>query len=337
MVELAAWSAVVLAAVTFVFVCVVAVRRVQVARDERRRAEAEERLRPLALALIDGERPNEPLSRRDTRALAALLARYSRQLRGAAGGPLSTFFEEQGAVADACAALVERRPWRRATAAYELGDFGSVTAVPALLRALDDPERDVRAAAARSLGRLGAAEAVEPLVYGLAARRVPRAVAAHALLSIGPAALPALRELEARAESEVRAVAVELVGLLGDASDAPLLVERLHDASAEVRAKAARALGRIGAEEAAEEVRAALSDRIPFVRAAAANALGAFADRADVEALLVAARDTRFEAAQAAARAAARVDRAAVREAAERGDAGPHVAEAADVAHAVRP
>lgn len=329
MTALFAWGAAALAALSALFVLVLVVRRLQIARGVRFEREEEGRLRPLALALVDGETLDPAaLGRRSARVLAGLVARYARWLDGDARTQIAAFFERTGGVAEEIGALGDRRAWRRATAAYSLGDMGSPTSVPGLLHALDDPERAVRAAAARSLGRLGAVEAVEPLVYGLAAGRVPRAVAGSALLATGTAALPELRELERRAEPEVRAFAVELVGLLGDASDAPLLVERLRDSSAETRAKAARALGRLGAQEGARALRGALSDRIPFVRASAAHALGEIGDLSAVPELLRIARQDHYDPAHAAATALARIDADRLRS--EAGDS-PHLVEAVDV------
>lgn len=337
MIEVFTWSAGGLALAATVFVFVLTTRRLVLRRTERIRREAEQRLRPFALALVHGEPvAGESFDERDTRVIAALLARYARSLAGDARGRIATFFERRGVVEEEIRALRSRRAWRRATAAYRLGDMASPTATPHLVAALDDPAREVRSAAARSLGRLAAPEAVEPLVYALAERRVPRAVGGQALLAIGPAALAALRELEQRTEADVRALAVELVGLLGDPYDSPLVVERLRDISAEVRAKAARALGRLGADEAAAALRATLDDRIPFVRVNAAAALGMIGDRDAVPALLSQAQSAHFDVARAAAAALARIDGDVVcAPAAEKGSS-IHLREACDLLSVTR-
>ena len=322
-------AATALAAVGVLLVAALALRRLALARSEARARGAEERVRPLALLLVEGEEPDAArLDRTEEAALAALLARYARWLSGDARRHVAAFFERTGAVDRTVGELGARAAWRRASAAFALGDMASAGAVAPLRRALDDADRDVRAAAARSLGRLGAVEAVEEIVVALASKRVPRAVAAQALLAIGDAALPSLRALAQRPDADVRTWAVELVGLLGSAADGPALAERLDDASAEVRARAARAVGRVGARAEAEAVRRLLDDRIPFVRVAAAHAL---ADIGDVDAsadLLRLARDDAFEPAHAAARALARLDPQAVRRAAGERD---HLAEAADL------
>ena len=329
MVELLVWTGFALALAGTVFVGVLTLRRLVLTRSERLVREEEERLRPLALALVDGDTVElTDLSERSARVLAALLGRYSRWLAGDARERIGRFFERTGGLDAELGALADRRAWRRATAAFVLGDMASPRAEPALLHALHDPAREVRAAAARSLGRLGCAAAVEPIVYALAEDSIPRSAAGSALLSLGAAALPSLRELERRAEPEVRAFSVELVGLVGDASDGPLLVERLRDSSAETRAKAARALGRLAAEDAAAALRGALDDRIPFVRAAAAHASGLVGDPQAASRLLELAREDSFDAARAAAQALARVAPEVVRREA---DSSPHLAEAADL------
>jgi hypothetical protein len=288
------------------FVLVLVLRRVMLSREERQRQEVEERLRDHALALIDGDEVElPPLSRQEASAFAGMLARYARQLAGEPRLHIARFFESGGHVTQQAELLQARRVWKRAAAAATLGDMGSPDAIPALMDALADPERDVRAAATRSLALLGASVAVEAIVDELANDRVQRAVGGWALMQIGAPALTRLRGLLRHEDAKVRSVAAELIGLIGEASDAPELIELLRDPSAEVRAKSAHALGRLGAGQAAAMLRGALGDRIFFVRAAAARALGQIGDRPSVPALVHQAQTDRFEAAQAAARALA--------------------------------
>jgi HEAT repeats len=326
------WVSIGLAAAGFLSICALALRRIVVARAERRIAAAELGLTPLALALLEGETGDlRTLDPGDGPILAALLTRYSQRLRGLETARIAEFFEHHGGLDHEVGRLGSRRSWKRATAAFTLGDMGSSRAIRPLLEMLDDHKPSVRAAAARSLGRLGAVEAVKPIVYALAEGRLPRSVAGQALLAIGPDTLPTLRGLEDAPDPSARAFAVQLVGLLGDATDYILVARRLRDSSAEVRAKAARALGRLGAEDAADALTVALADRVVFVRASAAHALAAVGDPDAVPSLLRVARTDRFDAARAAAQAAARLDPAAVRTAAADDEAGPHLREAADL------
>jgi len=333
MIDALALGSVALVAASAALLAVLVARRFSLARAARRRRDAEERLQPFALSLVaDDEEVGEPppLSPDDAVAFAGLLARYARRLRGRSAERIARYFERNGFVAREVAALADRRGWRRATAAYALGDMFATSAVRQLLAALDDRDHDVRAAAARSLGRLGAVEAVEPLVEALAGRRVPPAVVGFALVQIGPPALPGLKELLAHEDPAVRARASELVGLLGDAGDARPLLRGLSDSSADVRARSARALGRLGDEDAAAALRRALDDRVPFVRTAAAHALGAIGDAAAFPALLEQAQTDEFYPAQAAASALVAIDPDRAAAAASRPDAGPHVFDAAD-------
>jgi HEAT repeat protein len=199
-----------------------------------------------------------------------------------------------------------------------------------LLAALRDPARDVRIAAARSLGRLGAADAIPALVIAGVDGRIPNNVTMLALLDIGPPAVPVLLTLTADGQPAVRAAAVEVVGLLGTAADAAPLLEHLADPAAAVRAMSAGALGRLGAGVAQDALVRALDDRVPAVRTAAATALGHIGGPHATGALVAMARTDSFEPARAAADAVARIDPGLVNEMAREPDAGPHLVEAAD-------
>jgi hypothetical protein len=315
------------------FVLVLVLRRVMLSREERQRHEVEERLRDHAMALIDGDAVElPPLDRQEASVFARMLARYSRQLAGEPRAHIARFFESGGHVAEQAELLKVRRAWRRAAAAATLGDMASPDAIPALMDALGDPERDVRAAATRSLAVLGASVAVEAIVEELANDRVQRAVGGWALMQIGAPALTRLRGLLRHEGANVRSVAAELIGLIGDASDSPELIELLRDPSAEVRAKSAHALGRLGAGQAAAMLRGALGDRIFFVRAAAARALGQLGDRPSVPALVHQAQTDRFEAAQAAARALAELSPRGLSAIADMPTGNVHLREAAGLA-----
>jgi len=299
----------------------------------RARRSAEERLTPIALAVAFEDESEIPaLSKRDAVVRAGLRGRVSARLRGGSRERIAQHFERHGHVRDEIDTLSDRRSWRRATAAYVLGDMGSRAAVPALVEALDDRERDVRSAAARSLGQLGDAEAVEALLGALSSRRVPRGVVGQAVLALGSAAVPRLLPLLEHPEPEVRATAAELIGLLGGAGEAEPLAGRLTDSSAAVRERAALALGRLGAAEAYDQLDRTLGDRAPLVRAAAAEALGLIGNTRAFPSLLQLARSDVFEPARAAARALARLAPDRLQEAARELDAGPHVREAAATA-----
>jgi HEAT repeat protein len=308
--------------------------RVLVARRERVVRAARERMRPVALEIVyEDERPDlSGLDTQELEALSTLVERYGKRLRGDSRTLLAEFFEASGAVERQRDTLRRGRGWKRATAAFSLGDMGAASAVPDLITALDDRDQAVRIAAARSLGAIGATEAVPPLVDSLSSERVPWLMGGHALISIGSASAPALREHAADESSPLRARAIELLGFVGDAGDASALLGALSSESSDLRERAARALGRLGARDAVEALRHALADPVPAVAAAAAASLGAIGDRGAVDALLELARTGRHDPARAAAQAAASLDPRRVDLAANEPGAGDHLGEAADLA-----
>jgi HEAT repeat protein len=298
-----------LAALCVVMLVVLVVRRLHLALIERRRVRLAALLRPVALDVIDGEiDATVKLSRDESRELAVLVARYARRLSGDARVNVAGFFEGRGDVKREIGSLRARRTWKRAAAAFSLGDMASTLAVPPLIAALDDPARDVRSAAARSLGLLRSSDAVPRIIGNLVARTIPTGVAGFALLTIGSAARGELRALLAHDDAAVRAAAADLLGHVGSPGDAPALITLLHDLSSEVRGAAAAALGRVGSDSAAAALRATLDDRIPYVRTAAARSLGALDDIDAVAPLVHLAAHDLFAPAQAAARALTLID-----------------------------
>jgi HEAT repeat protein len=325
--------AIVLSASSIVMLGVLVLRRSHLAREERRRHEMEEGLKGIAMELLhEGAEPPSQLGDAERRALADLLGRYARAIRGATHDRIVDYFEREGTVASELQVLAAARTgWRRAAAAFRLGDIGPASAAPALITALHDPERDVRIAAARSLGRLRAPEASAELLAAAVERRVPPALVRWALLQIGAPALPRLIPGLAAESERSRGGAVQLIGLLGGPAEAAAIEARLGDPSAVVRAQAARALGRIGGRRNLPALRQATWDRVPMVREASADALGQLRDRDSVPILAIRAGGDQFDVARACARAIAAIDPA---EAAERGGAtgSIHLLEAADLA-----
>ena len=321
-----------LGVVNSILLIVLAARRYRLARDTRTREEVASRLRPQVLAFLDGEDELPDLSRADRTIVASILGGYGRLVRGPGRERIAAYFEQHGDIDRELDTLrSDRAHWRRAGAAYRLGDIGSPLAEQGLIDALHDESRDVRSAATRSLGCLGSVNGIGPLIAAVADDRVPTALARWATLQVGAAALPELRTLLDSESADRRAGAVMLIGQLGDAADAEMIEERLRDASATVREEAARALGRIGGARSIPRLVAALSDRVPGVRACAASALGRL--RADAVApLLLLADHDQFDVAHAAAQAAAQIDLDAAALAAGMKGASSHLLQAVDEA-----
>lgn len=323
----------VLAGANVLLLGVVVLRRIRLSARARARLAIEARLKPGVLGFVAGDEAIPAVTgERERAVLAGLLGAYARVTQGPVRARIAEHFEAAGAIGTELDVLrTGRRPHRVAAAAHRLGDMGSPHAARALVDALAHPDRDVRAAAARSLGRLGTASAVEPILAALADRRIPDALGRWALLQLGEPALPELRTLVSAGEPVQRAGAVQLLGLMGGPADAETIQGRLRDSSADVRRQAALALGRLGGPRSVPGLLAALEDRIPAVREAAATALGRLQAAESADSLLAHAREDRFEVARAAARALARIDASRVRAAAE---SSAHLREAADLAAA---
>lgn len=159
------------------------------------------------------------------------------------------------------------------------------TAVPLLIRSLDDSVADVRLAAAQTLGGLGAS-ASESVSHLAALLNDPvtacRQAAVNALGAIGPEAASATANLIEAAVSDhrkVRAAACRALGAIGQADGTVLkaLADALNDKDAAVRSQAARSLGGfgVGQPEVVSALTAALSDDSSDVRARVVSAISA--------------------------------------------------------------
>ncbi len=137
--------------------------------------------------------------------------------------------------------------------------------VPALLAALDIPDRRVQGLVATVLGRLGDRRAVLPLIDLLRSAK------------------PGTRTDVFDTFANVRAQAAEALGLLGDRQAVEPLIEALADEDAVTRGKAAQALGRLRDLRAVEPLIASLrAEHNPST----ATILGNLGDRRAAEPLL---------------------------------------------------
>lgn len=207
------------------------------------------------------------------RAVVALFPRLDSDEQSALRGILV----RHGAVERARRATRSRYGARRAAAADLLGVAATRRALPELVALLGDPDAQVRAAAARSLGKLGHPGAVPFLLAGVGAdASVPTGDASIAITLIGPPAVPGLRAGLALPSQAARRMAAELLGRFGAVEAVDDLCARMRtDDSPVVAAAAARALGRIEDPGALDDLReVADSDRPVHVRQSAAWALG---------------------------------------------------------------
>ena len=178
---------------------------------------------------------------------------------------------------------------QRREAGYQLTLLGSQArpALPALIKALEDPDRQVWAYAVTAIANLGpeAAEAVPKLLEGLDSRKSrgfrPRDKAqilfrnAYALTQIGEAAKPELLASLKSDDTPLRIGATRALGAMGaKAADAlPTLIDNLSHEDEDLRTETAEALATIGKPSVPLLV-AALGNSEARVRASGARALG---------------------------------------------------------------
>lgn len=189
-------------------------------------------------------------------------------------------------------AELRSRTWvARSRAANSLGYIGGPSAIAPLVGALEDEMLDVRLSAARALSRLGAKEAVSPILHCLplpAPWTIARLL--EILSAMGEAAIGPLLDFsrDTKEPPLLRAVAVRVLGMLHAKGVAPIAIAYLADPDPEIRVQGIKALADAGDGAAAEPLLAAMSDATWQVRAVAAVALG----RLGVEAAIPVLRKT---------------------------------------------
>jgi HEAT repeat protein/energy-coupling factor transporter ATP-binding protein EcfA2 len=177
--------------------------------------------------------------------------------------------------------LTDNEPGLRREAAETLGLIGGAEVLPPLLMVLvKDNDIKVRSSAASAAARVGSPEAVTPLMNALDGDKESevRQSVAEALGYIGsPEALPALmRALSVDKDNRVRGGAAEALGKIGNPRALSLLLEAF-DAEQEVavRWRIARSLGRFAGTDVRDTLIEALAhDKDKEVRESAAEGLG---------------------------------------------------------------
>ncbi|MCD6412845.1 MAG: HEAT repeat domain-containing protein [Elusimicrobia bacterium] len=134
----------------------------------------------------------------------------------------------------------------RAQAAESLGNLRNRKATPALIKALGDKNRNVRAAVIVAFGYLRDKSAVEPL----------------------------MNYYKSEDDLGLRISALNVLGVLGDEKALPLMIESLKDKNSRIRTIAAQALGRLRNPKATKPLLEATRDSDKNVRLYAVRSLG---------------------------------------------------------------
>jgi len=179
----------------------------------------------------------------------------------------------------------------RAAAARSLGRLGEKRAIGALGDCTADAENRPASAACEALGHLKDPRSVPPLVKVLTSRyREVRSAAAEALVQLGPIAMKPLLERIGQKDRSHRAAIVTVLAKMGSAALGGLL-EKLKAPDAAARQGAAWALGTMKDPQAFGPLVQALSDEDFEVRGAAVWALRELGDRRAVGPLIEALKD----------------------------------------------
>lgn len=166
----------------------------------------------------------------------------------------------------------------RHRAAQVLADGGHTST---LAGALGDESWRVRRTVAHGMARTGGEDAIALLVQVIRERHRDLAAlnaAITGLAATGADAVPAVVELLAAADVDVRTYAALTLGLLGDARAVPPLLDAIADADPNVRYHAIEALGRIGSPAAADAIAAIAESRDFSLAFVALDALGILGD-----------------------------------------------------------
>ncbi len=183
--------------------------------------------------------------------------------------------------------LREKDPALRRQAARLLGVTGNPKAVPALVRALEDPHRGCQEAAMDALVRIDGEETIKELTRLASGGKVYARNAAFEILEqIGrdvPALLMHLLEDE---NDTIRIIAAGIFGHLKTEEAVLPLTKLLFDHNPNVRCAALNALGTIGDREALPSIRVYLEDPEEWVRFSCIQALGNLRDQVSFPTLL---------------------------------------------------
>ncbi|MFQ5456108.1 MAG: HEAT repeat domain-containing protein [Nitrospirota bacterium] len=135
----------------------------------------------------------------------------------------------------------------RSEAAEALGNKGDKKAIPALVAALNDEENDedVKWNIIWALGAIGDKEAVPALIEVLKDNDLQGA-ASKSLKRIGKDAVPDLTAALKSKYKLIRWSVADLLGIIGDPSAIPALMERVNDTDEGVAWSVRRALKRLG-------------------------------------------------------------------------------------------
>lgn len=170
--------------------------------------------------------------------------------------------------------------------AEALGELRDPAGLPLLVRLLGDEVPDVKRVAIVSLGKIGDARAVGPLIEVALQEPLLRYTAGESIVRIGKFAVPALLEILKGSDPSRVLEAVIVLGRIKDPSAADAVSTLLSHRFAIVRGHAAETLGQLAEPKSSSALIRALSDQDSVVRAQAAAALLRIPDKRAIKPLI---------------------------------------------------
>jgi HEAT repeat protein len=252
------------------------------------------------------------LSRFDRRVVRGILLGLAPDLRGETGEAIAELYSSLGLLRGDLKRLRSWRAITRANVAADLGLVRTAEALPALTKALDDPDVRVREATVWALGQSGGPDTLAALVRLLGDSSVTVARRAQEVLAErGHEVKDAIQNYAARSTNRSgRLAAIELLGWLRISGGAEILVDFMGALDPEVRVKSVKAAAAVGDPRFMGVFHRLLSDPRWEVRCQAAKGLTVFGSPDSVPFLEKSLRDqhwwVRFYAATALSEAGPR-------------------------------
>ncbi len=189
--------------------------------------------------------------------------------------------------------LTSKEPLVRTFLASLLPKFSSVQAKSALIRLLDDPNKNVRQAALRGLAELHANDTVEVICHLLSDPDLTvQSLTIETLIKLNaPNTVKYLIEVLQDESEYVRRAAVEVLNEIGNQNAIKDLLNALRDADWWVKVRAADALGKIGGPKVFDAILALIKDEDEFLRRTAVEILNTSRDVKALDRLMEALND----------------------------------------------
>lgn len=170
--------------------------------------------------------------------------------------------------------LTGSEPDDRRHAAEAMADAPGPNVEIALVASLEDPNKGVRDAAARSLIRLGGPSVARALAPSIASRQIgTRNLASSLLTRLGPVAAPPLLPFLKDPNKDVRKFAIDILGEIRSTEASAWIIDALDDADPNVVVASLEALGKIGRTEAVRPI-TEIFPRCGFARTQIIETLG---------------------------------------------------------------